>query len=59
MPNRHINFEKKARNFNDHSQRLTNTAVAVASGAGCKNKHVIEGINKAADTVRAAGIGYE
>lgn len=51
LPNRDRNFEEKARNFTDHAQRLTNTAVAVASGAGCNNKHVIEGINKAADTV--------
>ena len=51
VPNRDAIFNDRAMNFTDHANKLANTAVAVASGGGCNNKRIIEGINHAAQDV--------
>ena len=51
VPNREGIFHDRARNFTAHANKLANTAVAVASGGGCNNKRIIEGINHAAQDV--------
>ena len=50
-PHRGELFEEKARRFTAHSNRLANTAAAVASAGGSNNKRIVEGINAAAQDV--------
>ncbi|XP_035828646.1 vinculin [Aplysia californica] len=45
-PGREDNFEAKVRQFQDHSNRLADTANSVATAGGCRNKQTVEAIFK-------------
>ncbi|KAI1705384.1 vinculin family domain-containing protein [Ditylenchus destructor] len=49
---REQNFEDRATNLNDHSNRCTSTAMVVAKCGPCKNKKTIEGLVDTANKVK-------
>ncbi|CAL1528303.1 unnamed protein product [Lymnaea stagnalis] len=49
---REDNFEAKVRYFNDHANRLADTANSVATAGGCRNKQTVEAIFKNSNQIK-------